>query len=108
MQYLSFIQDLIIKGAIDVINLRWIQIPHYIHQSRQIVGNKAKGKSQNGCFKKTKHAKFSEKRTFLIPWYAHDEVFFKTYNITSYLEKLHDKVLFITFTIEEIFLGVRE
>ena len=24
-----------------------------------------KGESQNGCFKKTKHAKFSEKRTFL-------------------------------------------
>ena len=30
-----------------------------------------KGKSQNGCFKKTKHAKFSEKRTFLTPRYAH-------------------------------------
>ena len=29
-----------------------------------------KGKSQNGCFKKTKHAKFSGKRTFLTPWYA--------------------------------------
>ena len=26
-----------------------------------------KGKSQNGCFKKTKHVKFSEKRTFLTP-----------------------------------------
>ena len=30
-----------------------------------------KGESQNGCFKKTKHAKFSEKRRFLTPWYAH-------------------------------------
>ena len=30
-----------------------------------------KDESQNGCFKKTKHAKFSEKRTFLTPWYAH-------------------------------------
>ena len=30
-----------------------------------IVGNKAKGRFQNGCFKKTKHAKFSEKQTFL-------------------------------------------
>ena len=30
-----------------------------------------KGDNQNGCFKKTNHAKFSEKRTFLIPWYAH-------------------------------------
>ena len=29
------------------------------------------GESQNGCFKKTKHAKFSKKRTFLTPWYAH-------------------------------------
>ena len=26
-----------------------------------------KGKSQNECFKKTKHARFSEKRTFLTP-----------------------------------------
>ena len=30
-----------------------------------------KSESQNGCFKKTKQAKFSEKRTFLTPWYAH-------------------------------------
>ena len=30
-----------------------------------------KGESQNGCFKKTKHAKFSEKRKFVTPWYAH-------------------------------------
>ena len=29
-----------------------------------------KGKFQNGCFKKIKHVKFSEKRTFLTPWYA--------------------------------------
>ena len=29
-----------------------------------------KGKSRNGCFKKTKHVKFSEKRTFLTPWYV--------------------------------------
>ena len=33
-----------------------------------------KGESQNGCFKTTKHAKFSEKRTFLNPWYAHVRV----------------------------------
>ena len=30
-----------------------------------------KSESQNGCFKKTKDAKFSEKRTFLTLWYAH-------------------------------------
>ena len=29
-----------------------------------------KGESQNECFKKTKHAKFFEKRPFLTPWYA--------------------------------------
>ena len=30
-----------------------------------------KGEFQNGCFKKTKHAKFSEKLTYFTPWYAH-------------------------------------
>ena len=30
-----------------------------------------KGKSKNGCFKKTKHAEFPPKWTFLTPWYAH-------------------------------------
>ena len=33
-----------------------------------------KGESQNGGNKKTKHAKFSEKWTFLIPWYANAHV----------------------------------
>ena len=33
-----------------------------------------KSKSQNGCFNKAKHAKFSEKRTFFTPWYAHISV----------------------------------
>ena len=32
---------------------------------------KPKGESQNGCFKKKKHTKFSKKRTFLTAWYAH-------------------------------------
>ena len=31
----------------------------------QFVGNREKGESQNGCFKKAKHAKISEKQTFL-------------------------------------------
>ena len=44
--------------------------------NRVFMNNKAtvirqKGESQNGCFKKAKHAKFSEKRTFFTPWYAH-------------------------------------
>ena len=30
-----------------------------------------KGESQNGCFVKTKHVTFSEKRTFITPWCAH-------------------------------------
>ena len=30
-----------------------------------------KCESQNGCLKKTKHTKFSGKKTFLTPWYAH-------------------------------------
>ena len=36
-----------------------------------IVSNNPKGRISKRCFKKTKHVKFSEKRTFLIPWYAH-------------------------------------
>ena len=36
----------------------------------EFVGNKAKGRISKGCFKKTKHAKFSEKRT-ITPWCAH-------------------------------------
>ena len=35
---------------------------------------KQKGQSQSGCYKKTKHEKFSEKRTFLTPLYAHARV----------------------------------
>ena len=31
-----------------------------------------KGESQNGCFKKTKLAKFSGKQTFLTPGYAYE------------------------------------
>ena len=33
-----------------------------------------KGESQNRGNKKAKHAKFSEKRTFLTPWYAYVRV----------------------------------
>ena len=41
-------------------------------QSRRQI--RQKGESQNRCFKKTKRTKFSEKRTFLTPWYAHVRV----------------------------------
>ena len=57
---------------------------------QSIVGNKAKmGESQNGCFKKIKHAKFSEKRTFLTPWYAHVKKcqgFFGKFGVLCFLE----------------------
>ena len=33
-----------------------------------------KGKSQNGCFKKTEHLKFSENRIFLTRWHVHIRV----------------------------------
>ena len=56
-----------------------------------------KGESQNGCFKKTKHAKFPDKRTFLTCWYAHTYVcvsggkkysFFGKFGVFCFLENL--------------------
>ena len=35
------------------------------------VGNRAKGWVSKRMFQERKHAKFSEKRTFLTPWYSH-------------------------------------
>ena len=40
-----------------------------LNQSLPVI--RQKGESQKGCYKKTKHAKFSEKWTFLTPWYTH-------------------------------------
>ena len=38
----------------------------------EYVADKAKEQTSEGeCYKKTKHTKFSEKRAFLTPWYAH-------------------------------------
>ena len=37
--------------------------------TRKLSVIRQKDESQNGCFKKTKHVKFSEKRTFLTAWY---------------------------------------
>ena len=36
-----------------------------------------KGESQNGGKKKAKRAKFSKKRTFITPWYAHERMWFE-------------------------------
>ena len=48
-----------------------------------------RSKSQNGCFQKTKHARFSEKRTFLTPWYAHIHCsFFGKFGVLCFVETL--------------------
>ena len=47
-------------------SIRWKQF-----QNSSVISQK--GKFQIGCYKKTKHVEFSEKRIFLPhPWYAHD------------------------------------
>ena len=44
------------------------------------------GKSQKGCYKKRKHNKFSEKQTFLTPWYAGKKCsFFGKFSVLSFL-----------------------
>ena len=48
------------------------------------------GESQNGCFKKIKHAKFSGERPF-TPWYAHMHVgkknsFFGKFGVLCFLK----------------------
>ena len=41
---------------------------HYFYSRLSVI--RQKDESQNGCFKKTKQANFSEKRRFLTSWYA--------------------------------------
>ena len=47
--------------------VRAIETLHYFIIVKIIVSNKAKGESKNGCFKKTKHAKFSAKTNISHP-----------------------------------------
>ena len=47
-----------------------------------------KGKSQNGCYKKTKHAKFSEKQTFFTPYQGVRNVCFLE-NLTYFVFLYH-------------------
>ena len=51
------------------------KLPHPLFFLNSILINSSikrqKGEYQNEGNKKTKHAKFSEKQTFLTPWYAH-------------------------------------
>ena len=65
--------DLVITGwetdkTVEIEYFKWPveklnRILHKGHTISSVI--RQKGESQNGCFKKTKHAKFSEKRTFL-------------------------------------------
>ena len=47
------------------------------------------GKSRNGCFKKTKHAKFSEKRTLLTHLYAHVTGVLRKRNTSNFSKNKH-------------------
>ena len=50
---------------------------------------KQKGESQNGCFKKTKHVKFSEKRIFFTHMYVSGGKkcsFFRKFDVLCFLE----------------------
>ena len=46
----------------------WLQSKNRTHDTSLVI--REKGKSQNGCFKKTRHVKFFEKQTFLTLCYA--------------------------------------
>ena len=46
---------------------------------------KQKGESQSECSKKTKHTKFSEKRKFLTPWYAHVRFEIRPFALLSWI-----------------------
>ena len=63
----------------------WCVMPHILSVIRQ------KGESQNGCFKKTKQVKFSEKRLFFTTWYARVSggkkwSFFGKFDVLCFLE----------------------
>ena len=51
-------------------SLKLCKIPRKTSVNSSVIGQR--GESQNGDNKKANHAKFSEKRTFLTPWYARD------------------------------------
>ena len=53
-----------------------ISLSFYLIWNSSVI--RQKGESQDRCFKKTKHARFSEKRTFLTLWYAHLRVSWNT------------------------------
>ena len=56
----GFLKFLVIRSRYSQKSLK-----EFICQQSSII--RQKGESQNGCFKKTEHVKFFEKRTFLTP-----------------------------------------
>ena len=57
-----------------------------------------KGESQNGCFKK-KHAKFSEKRTLLVPWCVHVRTRIRGYDILVFTYLMNEPLLTWSFLL---------
>ena len=56
-------------------------VVNIIYRTMQHVGNQAKGKSQNGCFKKTKHVKFSENKV------SYPMIRTRTYDTHTYVSR---------------------
>ena len=52
----------------DFININIKEALNILNDTASVI--RQNGESQNRCFKKIEHAKFSKKRTFPIPWYA--------------------------------------
>ena len=59
-----------LSRSLEVLCVAWSISPHHYHSGNSSV-IRQKGEPQNGCFEKKKHAKFSQKRTFLTAWYGH-------------------------------------
>ena len=55
-----------------VLSKQWYETADFL--SAKIVGIKSKGRISKGCFKKTKHAKFSDKQIFLSFWYLRERI----------------------------------
>ena len=62
-----FPHDVYKTGAWTVEKYFWYNYDIKLHFFSKSSITRQKVASQNGCFKKTKHAEFSEKRTFLTP-----------------------------------------
>ena len=61
--YVKYLSDRILRKLIETDEKATLsKTPHY---NSSVI--RQKSESQNGCYKKTKLAKFSEKRTFLSP-----------------------------------------